>query len=696
MSIIQRIVRRLRYEGRCVRERILLRAPLLRSRSPLPEDVFELWDAQSALPGDQTRLPWYSESVGQKWRQASGSFLGMEVMMHEIKVLSADSLDVSRGGPDFNAPFENLISEIKDSAKARYRRINWYADFSTGHEFKKGRIYFDGTYRSNEGFDIKVPWELSRFQHLPALAHCDLESGASEFLLQVLDWIEDNPFKTGVNWTSELIVSTRVISWIWALRLFEPIVKKHPRALRRIIDSIYDHGDFLEFNLAYSDLGTDDHYLGNITALLYISSAFPRFPRSDRWLLFALQEIVSEMKHQVLGDGYSHMMSSHYHRFVTELFLSSACLAERIPMERRKRLQLVDPREHRVQPVLREPSNIDVNLDKTGQILPRCFYQKLRRMVGVVEGLTKPSGEVPQFGDNDSARAHKMWPQPNVSLSDHRHLVAVLGELLDDDRMKERAVDFAEEGRLLAGDVSVFDTGFEVVPKDFSEFVLPDAGIIVKRNKRAYLAVTSSQNGYRGLGGHGHNDKLSIELSVDGVDVVVDGGCPFYTSDISRRNAFRATSAHSTISIEGMEQDGIPEGEKGLFRLPQKSEPKLGKGSDGWIEGTHRGYGVTHTRRLLLNDDRLTIFDHLVAVKRKHLRLNLHPEIEVCNHVVEGNVVEALLKHRKGLAIRLRVIGALGVEVEQGYFGKGYGIPIQTTMVVVRLNQDLTECSFRW
>ena len=53
------------------------------------------------------------------------------------------------------------------------------------------------------------------------------------------------------------------------------------------------------------------------------------------------------------------------------------------------------------------------------------FHQSLMRMVEFTACLTKQNGMVPQFGDNDSARAHKLIPWAYEHTSDHSHLLAV-------------------------------------------------------------------------------------------------------------------------------------------------------------------------------------------------------------------------------------------------------------------------------
>src|SRR5688500_1152130 len=69
--------------------------------------------------------------------------------------------------------------------------------------------------------------------------------------------------------------------------------------------------------------------------------------------------------------------------------------------------------------------------------------------------------------------------------------------------------------------------------------------------------VSTRGAGINGRGSHGHNDALSIEVSAGGCAFIVDPGTYLYTGDLQRRHDFRSTSYHSTVKIDGVEQNTI-------------------------------------------------------------------------------------------------------------------------------------------
>lgn len=85
----------------------------------------------------------------------------------------------------------------------------------------------------------------------------------------------------------------------------------------------------------------------------------------------------------------------------------------------------------------------------------------------------------------------------------------------------------------------------------------PNAGIYVFRHKDLYLHFNASDCGVNGRGSHAHNDALSIEISAFERPFIVDPGSYVYNLDREGRHTFRSTAYHSTVMIDGVEQNTI-------------------------------------------------------------------------------------------------------------------------------------------
>jgi hypothetical protein len=697
----ERAARRLRYELASVRDRLAWLRSRVRANGA-PHGYATLWAELAAPPGDPAMLAWNGGPDGALVEDAGGARLAAECRSHRLRLLSAEPVDVSDPVPDTGARHDRLMRLLPAEWRREYRPIQWHCDFTSGHVWSATAFFRDVAIPPAPGVDIKVPWELSRFGHVGALARGDLEAGGREFLLQTLDWIAANPYLSGINWRSAMDVAVRSINWIWGLRLFEPVVRTQPAALGAIVHSIHEHARFVATHLDYFAEGTNDHYLADVAALIHVGAAFPEFPESDGWLLFGLQELVMESGRQVHDDGSSVMASTSYHRLVTEIFAAGAAVAERIPEARRRRLAGAAPSLLGRIERLRAPEESGINLAPDGRLLPAVFRERLRRMARYTTVLMKPNGLVPQIGDNDSSRLHRLLPAADMDVRDHAHIPALVGLLLDDRALLDAGAARQAEARLIAGDtapggvdVDTTDAG-DTAKADAAPVHLPDAGIVVARNDAAWLAVTCGTNGMFGRGGHGHNEKLGFELNVRGADIIVDGGCPAYTGDPDLRNRFRSTWAHSTVAVVGLEQDPLPQGARGLFRLPERCARALVVDADGSIAGYHDGYGPPHRRRFRLTADALVIEDALDLVGERWLVFNLDPAVRVEALRAHEGSVHCVLAHADGVSVSVRVEPGATPRIADGCFGLGYGIPTATRSLQVGMSAPHARTELRW
>lgn len=619
------------------------------------------------------------------------------VLNHSMKLFSVDPISVNESSRARIPALRDLAAKIGLSLPENYVPIDWHKDFGSGYRWDEEEFYLDIKVAPERGADIKVPRELSRFQHIGWLASAPDDIGAREFMFEVIDWIDANRLRRGVNWACTMDVALRSINWVWGITFFKKQVMATPEFQKIIIESLYQHATHIIENLEYYEDNTGNHYLADIVGLLHVAVALPQFDESDRWLLFALQELASEMSREVYEDGSAHEASTHYHRLVTELFLTSAILIDRIPDDRVKRLAKVDLRRHRVSPPLQPASKLGLNLEKGEQTMPFEFHQSLMRMVEFTACLTKQNGMVPQFGDNDSARAHKLIPWACGNTSDHSHLLAVACRYYDVESPHALSSDALLEARLIVGDLRYRGGRTPALPTKIPDLrVFPDSGVAVCKRNNAWLAVTCGQNGQHKRGGHGHNDKNGFELNVFGIDFIVDGGCPAYSGDVDQRNLFRSTQSHSTLWPVGKEQDIWAPGLAGLFALPQKSDPKMEVAPDGTIVGRHSGFGPMHKRTFCLKKNNLVIADYFPCHDACLLGFNLAPGIQPVELVENEMEASVGLSHVSGRMIRITVSPARNIVIRKGAFSTGYGQPVETLALEMELVSDKTVTLVEW
>ena len=530
--------------------------------------------------------------------------------------------------PSANLPYAKKVWALIDRG---YEPIPWQMDFKSGYTWSPKTWYTEVAYGHLPGVDVKVPWELSRMQHLPMFARAfrmvekaERDVYAREFRNEILDFIALNPPQFGVNWRCTMDVGIRVANWLVAYDLFKAFGASFDDAFERILaSSVYDHGRHIIRNLEYSPDLRSNHYLSDIVGLLFAALHLPSTDETDAWIAFALQEMGSEMAHEFHEDGSNFEGSTSYHRLSTELMLYGALFAVQMDRSRRDRVKSYRCSLHHVQPSLRPLEKQDFDLDRD-EIFPAWFWERLAKALRFTSELLHEDGTIPQIGDNDSGRFLKLHPVYDIvsekeavakymnlsfpvrenalyydeNILNHEHLAEAYRILCRHDDVslnfetivlqsltkKIPAISLTPHCMSAHDDVCVQEFLDTLPPAelDRQEYHFPKPkedifaircypyagmGLYIFKSSHLYMTVRCGEVGQNGNGGHAHNDQLSLTLRIDGEDIIVDPGTYLYTPLPERRNEFRATAAHFTIQKEGMEQNPWHPGRMGLFSM---------------------------------------------------------------------------------------------------------------------------------
>ena len=174
-----------------------------------------------------------------------------------------------------------------------------------------------------DGSDIKVPWELTRFQHLPLLAAAHRLTGEARYLDEIgaqLDSLDRRATRSSSGPTGRARWTSRSAPRIGSPRSLM-VAEARPPWLDRAVASLLLHGRFIRSHLEWGET-RGNHYLSDIVGLLPVAALFSggaRGPRAGG--AGRARELAAEMEHQVRPDGCDHEASIPYHRLVTELFV---------------------------------------------------------------------------------------------------------------------------------------------------------------------------------------------------------------------------------------------------------------------------------------------------------------------------------------------------------------------------------------
>ena len=614
---------------------------------------------------------------------------------------------------DDSAPLKRLLAALSDAARP-YRPIDWHLDFKSGYRWFPGMWYMEVPYGHLPGVDIKVPWELSRCHHLVALALDGATGGprqqrADEIGLQILDWIAANPPRFGVNWRSAMDVAIRAANWVWTVPIIGGADVLPPALLWVLAKSLYQHGVHIESHLDYATTGTNNHYLADLTGLLHIASAFPEFPESPAWTALCLQELASEMRRTVGEDGASYEGSTGYHRLVTEMFLHASLVAVRLTEEQRTAIARAGKLRRRRPEVASRKREYDL---VSPEVFPVWYWDRLERMVGFTALITKPNGLAPQFGDQDNGRFLKLeWANRSVDdfeeeSRDHRHVIAVGGAVFGRDKWQREGAGYLLDASLATAcvpvgsldavrrtseraDVALAET---FVTGESESVWYPSGGVCVMHSGEFWVAVRCLGRAPGAPTGHRHNDQLSFELNVGGIDFIVDPGTGTYTADPQTRNAFRATATHSTVEVPGREQNPVRPGLQGLFALPDGADARAVETLAMRFAGEHRGFGAVHSRTFDLNAERLLVDDYLDVDSASRVVCPLAPGVRVSPTEASERVV--LDNHGVSLAVTALPPASV-IRVVRGAYSPAYGTVQPAPRLEIDRHSPRTTIEFR-
>jgi len=402
--------------------------------------------------------------------------------------------------------------------------IDWNLDPLSGYDWPLAHHAEIELFR-DDGSDVRVLWELNRLAQLITLGRAyavtDNQRFSTEFFRQLASWREQNPVGRGVNWNCAMEVALRAINLLAAFELFLRSPQMTETELADLLGMFDQHGAHIRRNLEYSHIATSNHYLADVTGLLWLGVLLPELEAAQEWRDFGLRELLREMDKQLLNDGADYEASTGYHRLKLELWLYSF--------------------------VLCHINAIDID---------QRYWNRLRGMIEYVRAYLRPDNSAPLIGDSDSGQ---MFPLVRRRGDDHVYLLALGAAVFQEPRFKIEGASAPEELLWILGEQGLSDFAALPAGGPAGSQAFPDAGTYLLRHDDLYMLFNTRGAGANGRGSHGHNDALGIELSACGSNFMVDPGSYIYTGDLKERQRFRSTAYHSTVEVDEVEQSTTDE-----------------------------------------------------------------------------------------------------------------------------------------
>ena len=483
---------------------------------------------------------------------------------------------------------------------------DWFRDPATGRRAPAERYAFRIDHRSEtQTGNVKQVWEISRLQHLTLLATAWFLSREEAYACRVADqlrsWWRENPFLSGIHWTSGIEVGIRLISFAWIRRLLDgwPEVADLFEHDELAVHQIRWHQQYLS---AFRSRGTsaNNHVIAEAAGQLVASCAFQWFAESDRWRRQAARLLENELLRNTFPSGIGRELATDYQCFVAELGLLAA-----------------------------------VEADAANLPLSEVTWQRLCAMIDSGAALLDERQRPPRQGDGDEGRALLL----DAPVANRWPSLLALGEALF--------------GRLDWWQCVPPDAASTVVgalaarPRDIADrpgrrpWHFIQAGTTLLRttggkSPEIWCRCDGGPHGYLRIAAHAHADALSVEVRYGVVDVLADPGTYCYHGEPAWRSYFRSTIGHNTVQLDGRSQsrEGGP-----FLWLRHASARELGVQDIGdaaeW-RAEHDGYQVLHppaTHRRTVWLDRVSrsidIVDEIDGGPHEvNLAFHLGPEVD--------------------------------------------------------------------
>src|SRR5256714_23517 len=521
--------------------------------------------------------------------------------------------------------------------------VDWHLEPGAGKRAPLGHWSRINYLDAGVAGDKKIIWELNRHQYFATLGraywHTNDELYARTFVEHLESWMEQNPPKLGINWSSSLEVSFRAISWLWALYFFRDSEQLTLQLFLRALKFLHIHARHLETYLS-TYFSPNTHLTGEALGLFYLGTVLPEFRRAARWRETGARILLAELDRHVRPDGVYFEQSSYYHRYTTDFYTH---------------LYVLDR--------------------ANGGGLADKVREKLLLLLDHLMYVTRPDGTTPLFGDDDGGRLAVLEERaPN----DFRAALSTGAALFARGDYKFVAGEAAEEMFWLLGvsGLRAFDALEACAPSDASR-AFKSGGYYVMRDgwtrDANYLLIDCRPHGVYD-GGHAHADALAFDLSARGRTMLVDSGTYTYTGSQELRDLFRSSAAHNTLTIDD-ESSSVPGGPfswKSAARAA--AHDWTSRARFDFFEGTQDGYArlpspVGHTRSVLfLKGDYWVVRDRAETEGAHRYDLNFH-FAPAAAPTIESSRGVASVRERKSDAAGLELFTFCktgGVRKEQG------------------------------
>lgn len=373
-------------------------------------------------------------------------------------------------------------------------------------------VQFDGAidWQYQPDDDPEFTYQLNRHRYWVCLGQAYAVTGDEQYvrcyLAQLHDWIEKNPLDHNTKKTTWRTIEAglRAEAWIKSMGYMAASPLVTDAVFAEFLTALKQHGEYLAAHDVPFSTKSNWGVLEN-SGLYAIGKVFELDDSDCSFAQVAVRRLVRQLNTQIMDDGVHWEQSPMYHNEVLKCCLEVLRIA-----------------------------------DKTGDELPPVLAVKAQQMAIVNRIWQQPDGSQPAVGDSD--------------VTDLRDVLTICAWQFRDPVLKSggfERIDF--EGIWDYGcDAAGSYAAMEKVMPETTSFWLKDSGNCYLRSgwqeTADYLHLRCGSLG----GGHGHFDKLHINLWFGGEEFFTDCGRYTYV-DGDKRRELKGSLSHNTIVVDGQD-----------------------------------------------------------------------------------------------------------------------------------------------
>lgn len=440
--------------------------------------------------------------------------------------------------------------------------------------------------------DIKLVWELSRFQWLLLFARAYLQSGDTKYIDAAIewaaDWLRHNPVNCGPNWMCGQETSIRLIHVLLAERLLSSSAAKS-KLLEILVDS---HCDRISATTRYATAQKNNHIISEAAGLIIGGSWLEKYAseaatskKGLEWRQLGYRILEKSITRLVMEDGSFAQYSIVYHRLLLDTL-----------------------------------SILEWWRDRAGlpEFSKRFYVRAGKATHWLYSFVDESNGDAPNIGGNDSALVYSLCDsgrrdfRPTVQLAGHLFCGEDFYGLGPWNEPIETLGIASENPRFSHPDSNHFpDGGFSIIRSRFD-------------SSRMYCRFPNFR--FR----PSQSDALHVDLWHDGVNILRDGGTYSYAATEEELGYFMGVSSHNTCQFD--DRDQMPKLGRFLYGSWLKAD-RVALTCDGdrqlWQAGYTDRWRCTHERTVESTENTWIVTDKVDGpFKNVTLRWRLCPEAQ--------------------------------------------------------------------